>query len=349
MGAMVTASGAPTGTTRTTGPWLGAAMLLGLTATAAALSRYVLPLPVATCTLVLGALAGAAARTGLPSGLPPTPPNLDIERPLTCGMVLLGVQLSPEQLQRLGVSAPLWIAGYWTALAAVFGLVSWRSQLPGRVGGLLALGLSGAGIAAIRAATAADPKCPPEATPLAVAGVLGAGALGFLSASLILDPISWSPEHAAFWTGLGIPTTAEAVLAANEHSLAAGQIAAGWRLLINLMQIGPILIYLWLFVPPDAPSGRRWPLGRMTSTIRKLPLFVWALAGVGAFGWLEAFEAKEREFLGQVTQWSLLMALAGCGYNTDLATLRQLGAGRICLVLGIWGAGFGGLLWLSGR
>ncbi|MCR9245984.1 MAG: YeiH family protein [bacterium] len=287
-------------------------------------------LPVATTTLLGSIAIGVAARrcgTGL---------QLDFTLPLSCGMVLLGVQFVPARLAAVGPTAPLWLLGYWLLVAALFAFAVRARWFEARVGGILAVGIAGAGITAVRAAARADRSLPPDTLQLATAGILGAGALGFVATGEIARMLTLDAAATARWVGIAMPTTAEAVLVGAGHSPTAQQLTAAWRLLINVLQFVPIVGYLVLFVPDHDRPGRLRVARTTVRAIRRVPLFVWALAVVGAFAFVETFTPAERAVLQNVTNWAFLMALAGIGFNTRPGDIARLGARRIVAMVLIW-------------
>lgn len=321
-------------------------VLLLVAAAAKALAWQAAGLPIATATLTLGIVAGCAWRRFGAR-------DVAFEAPLSCGMVLLGVQLVPMHLRALGPTAPLWLVGYWLTVTALF-LVAVRSRLfSARVGGLLSIGMAGAGITAVRAAARSDEHVPKDAVPLATAGVLGAGAIGFLLTGAIGEWLGLPADSLSRWIGIAMPTTAEAVLVGAAHSQQAQQQTAAWRMLVNLLQFVPILVYLQVFVPADErPDGNR-VLRAAVASLRRIPLFVWGLTAVGAFAWAESFTEHERDVLRALTNWSFLLALAGIGMQTSPRAVLALGPRRLLAVLAIWcgatAALLGMILWLRGR
>ena len=120
------------------------------------------------------------------------------------------------------------------------------------------------------------------------------------------------------------------------HSPAAQQQTAAWRMLVNLLQFVPILVYLQVFVPAtERPDGNRVVQAALAS-LRRIPLFVWGLTAVGAFAWAESFSERERAVLRALTNWSFLLALAGIGMQTSPRAVLSLGPRRLLAVLGIW-------------
>ncbi len=301
-------------------------------------------IPVASCTL-FGAMAiSAVFRYGFKRGTR----VVHYEVPLSLGLILLGVQLLPGDLIEIGWHAPLWILGYQALFALVFyGLVK-AGCFDKREGGLLAVGLSGAGLSSVLAAIDSDTNAPKDAAPMVLSGLLTHGALGFVLMPVVSAHFDLSASQLACWAGVCMPTTAESVMIAAAHSDEALRQAAAWRLLINLLQWVPIVTYLSLFAAPaQHTQGSRFrALGMWLGTMRRIPLFVWGLALVGCFSCSAGFTPEERRGLGELTTWSFLVALAGIGWNTHPRKVFALGPKRMCLLFLVWTSCASGMLWL---
>ena len=295
-----------------------------------------LPAPVATLAL-FGAMAGASVTRRIS---PNAPTTIGYEVPLSLGLILLGVQLRPDELLQLGVSAPLWIIGYQLTVATLLMLTLGSRVTELRSRGMIAMGLSGAGLASVLAVQRADPKAPGEVTPVVLSSILTTGAIGFLALPYIGDKLQLDAAQMAQWAGIVMPTTTEAVLIGKAHSEEALRLTAAWRLAINLLQWIPIALYLACFAPRQGSTRGLIAQGFTVAktTMRGIPMFVWGLAIVGAFSCTEGFSPPERAALAKLTYWSLLTALAGIGWNTRPRTLLSGNLITLCVMLGVWAA-----------
>lgn len=298
----------------------GLALLLALALLARLLGRLLPALPLAPLTLGLTlALAPGLRRLRVPGA--EDPPH---DVPLSAGMILLGVQLDPTLLGCLGPSAPLLLLVHWAAVAWLFGAAARAFRLPSRTLHLAALGLSGCGLSAVMAAAKADPAARAEERDLAVAATLACGALGFVALPWLAHRTALPPCALGAWAGLGMPTTAEAVLIGAAHSAQALTLVGAWRLIVNLLQAVPILLWIRAYAPP-ASAATTGPGEVVLATVRRVPAFVWGLALCGAFGFVGAFAPAERAVLANVTSWAFLMALVGVGLRLRPRDLLRLG------------------------
>jgi uncharacterized membrane protein YadS len=322
-------------------------LLLALAAAARLLGRHLTALPLAPLTLALTlSLAPWLRRRGVP-GAADAPHDI----PLSVGMILLGVQLDPTLLACLGSGAPLLLVVHWTAAALLFGAASRVARLPRRTLHLAALGLSGCGLSAVVAAAKADPSTRDEERDLAVAATLTCGALGFVALPWLADRLTFSPCALGAWAGLGMPTTAEAVLIGQAHGAEALTLVGAWRLIVNLLQAVPILLWIRAYATPAQASPPR-PLDVLRTTVRRVPAFVWGLALCGAFGFVGAFEPAERRVLANVTSWAFLMALVGVGLRLKPRDLLRLGWRPVVACVLAWSlavALLGVLAWAGAR
>lgn len=298
----------------------GLALLLAFALAARALGWLVPAVPLAPLTLLLTlGLAPLLRRWKLPGSA--DPPH---DVPLSVGMILLGVQLEPGVLTCVGPWAPLRLALHAVSVALLFGLAARIARAAPRTLHLAALGLGGCGLSAVVAAARADPATRPAERDLAVAATLACGTLGFLAIPPLADALELEPCALGAWAGLALPTTAEAVLIGAAHGPRALQVVGAWRLLVNLAQVVPILLWIRRYAPPD-PARARGPLAAALASVRRVPAFVWGLAALGAFGFVGAFEPHERAVLAHVTSWAFLMALVGVGLRLVPRDLARLG------------------------
>lgn len=322
-------------------PVIGFLFLVALAIAARALHLLLPVVPLAPLTL-FGSMAIGLACSRLPRM---QAARVSFELPLSIGMILLGVQFVPPRMARLGLAAPVWIVLHWLVIAALFHLAVRLRLLAPRRAGLLAVGMGGAGLSAVVAARRRDPEAPAETMPLAIATILLSGAAGFVVLPIVGRLLGLSAEALSRWVGICMPTTAEAVLVAADHSPDAFQLTGAWRLLVNLLQWLPVVVYLRIFTPPSAAIGLR---GIVKDTVRAVPAFVWGLSLLGAFSLCGCFDQREQAALGNLTNWMFLMALAGVGFNTRPWELWRMGWRAVVPPLVIWTLGVA-LLLLANR
>jgi uncharacterized membrane protein YadS len=304
------------------------------------LARLLPHLPLAPLTLALAFVVGPVLRRWRVPGAE-TPPH---EVPLSVGMILLGVQLAPGTLACLGAWAPARLLLHWAVVTLLFRLAARPAGLPERTTALVGVGLTGCGLSAVIAAARGDPRTRPEERALAVATTLACGALAFVTLPLVAERMGLDDCALAAWAGMALPTTAEAVLIGAARSPGALQSIGAWRLLVNLLQGLPIVLWLRRHGPPVATQSR-WESA--LETVRRVPIFVWGLAVLGVFGFVGAFSPRERAALSALTSWSFLTALAGVGLRLRVADLLRLGWRPVLVCVGTWALAAGLALTLA--
>lgn len=297
---------------------LGLGLLAGLAVASKALHAALPAAPLPLLALLLSMTVGAllAARPMRRALQPP------LEIPLSIGMILLGVQFEAGLLQRFSLGELGALLAHWSVVGALFALAAARGWLGPRTAGLFGVGLTGCGISAVVAAADGDRGVQPALRASAVAVILCTGALGFTLLPVAARLLELDATQLALWAGFAMPTTAEAVLIGSEHSTEAMQLVGAVRFFVNVLQWIPILVYLQLLTRATEPGGRA--LARtLTSTVRRIPAFVWGLALFGAFGFFGAFPPSERAVVANLTNWSFLMALVGIGLVTRPGVLAS--------------------------
>lgn len=271
--------------------------------------------------------------------------TLDVpaEIPLAVGMILLGAQFTADTFARIGLGGVAHLLVHWAVVGLLFAGLARARRLDPRTAGVLANGLSGAGLSAVLSVTRGDPRAPASARTLAIAATLAAGALGFAAMPPLARAFGLSGPELARWAGLSLPTTAEAVLvgaAGGERTLA---LTGAYRFLVNALQGLPILAYLAVFGARD-PRASRAPLARVRGAFGKVPAFVWGLSAFGALGVVGAFAPGERVALSHLTNWAFLTALVGVGLRTHPASFVALGWRPLAWSVAAWAVASGVLL-----
>ncbi len=263
--------------------------------------------------------------------------DLDVpaEIPLAVGMILLGAQFEADTFGKIGLLGVAQLLVHWAVVGLLFAALAYARRLDGRTAGVLASGLSGAGLSAVLSVTRGDPRAPASARPLAIASTLAAGAIGFAAMPPIARALGLSGPELARWAGLSLPTTAEAVLVGAARDVPTLQLTGAYRFLVNALQGLPIVVYLGIFGARDPRASSR-PLARARGVLAKVPSFVWGLSAFGALGVVGAFAPGERVALSHLTNWAFLAALVGVGLRTHPAAFAALGWRPIAWSVGAW-------------
>jgi uncharacterized membrane protein YadS len=301
----------------------------GVAVLAWSLHALVPAVPLPPLALALGVAAGVALARA--PALRALRPAADV--PLALGMVLLGAQCDRAALRAVGVTGLVLLVAHWFSAAAIVRAALRRAGEDERTASLAAVGLTGCGISAVLAAEAGDPRSPPRARTLAVAGVLVAGAAGFVVLPPLARALDLGPAELARLAGIALPTTAEAVLVGAAHSPEALRATGALRFAVNLLQWIPVLDHMRRHArrhAPRAAHAERAPVAASiarTATVvaRRVPAFVWGLALVAAFAAADGFDARERAVLANVVNWAFLAALAGVGCALRPAEIARLG------------------------
>ncbi len=324
-----------------TARWSAELALLAAVAIGAwSLHRALPALPLPPTTLFLGIAAGAAF-TRVPA-LRNVRPAAEV--PLTVGMVLLGSQCDLEAARTVGLAGLALLVAHWSASGWFVRRALLCAGESPRAASLVSVGLTGCGISAVLAAEESDPSSPPRARLLAIAAALVAGTTGFVLMPLVATRMGLGSTELARWAGIAMPTTAEAVLIGGAQSLEALRGTGAFRFVVNLLQWIPVLGHARRHGPGGERIAARSVAHTAHAVARRVPGFVWGLALVAAVAAAGGFASSERTVLAHVTNWALLMALAGVGFSIRPLAIAALGWRPIAAAVLGWLAGAGLLL-----
>jgi uncharacterized integral membrane protein (TIGR00698 family) len=247
-----------------------------------------------------------------------------VKRFLRVGVALMGAQLSLGQVLKTGATS-LWIVATCIVLAIiVVRFVSTRMGMSDRLGTLLGVGTSICGVSAI-VATAPIIKARDEETSLAVATITVFGLAAVVLYPIIGRVFGLSDNFFGTWAGTAVNDTSQVVATGLIFSKPAGEIATVVKLTRNLF-LAPVMVILsWLCLrQPQGESEkdcgeRRIRIGQI------VPLFILgflAMAIVNSFG---LFPPNVRQGIQIVSQFLILMALAGVGLETDVGAMKKIG------------------------
>ena len=303
-------------------PGLGLTFGIALVATAAQRLSGIPALSPLVVAMLLGMalrnLAGtpAAAQAGI---------GFTLRRVLRFAIVLLGFQLTLEQLRAVGVPG---LAVISVTLAATFVFTKWAGRLLGvetRLAELIAAGTSVCGASAV-IVTNTVTRGSDEDVAYAIACVTVFGSLSMIAMPVLGEVLAMAPAHYGIWVGATIHEVAQVVGAGFQHGAEAGQ-AATVAKLSRVMLLAPLILVL-------GAMARRG--GKAAHGAAPTPWFVLGFIGVVLLN--SAFplpEALHGEVVG-LTSFLLTMALAAMGLETNIRKLRAKGIRPLALGALAW-------------
>ncbi|WJS86755.1 YeiH family protein [Paracoccus sp. TOH] len=309
--------------------WLGAILPgLGLTfaiAVAATAVQRVSGIP-ALSPLVVAMVLGMMLRNllGTPAAARPGI-AFSLRRVLRFAIVLLGFQLTLEQLRAVGLPG---LAVISMTLAATFVFTKWAGRALGveaRLAELIAAGTSVCGASAV-IATNTVTRGSDEDVAYAIACVTVFGSLSMLAMPVLGEMLAMGPAHYGIWVGATVHEVAQVVGTGFQHGAEAGQ-AATVAKLSRVIMLAPLILGL------GALARRR---GGEAHGAAPTPWFVLGFVAVvllnSALPLPEALQAE----VVRLTAFLLTMALAAMGLETDIRKLRAKGIRPLALGALAW-------------
>ena len=255
--------------------------------------------------------------------------NVTARTVLRFGVALLGARISVDQL--IGLGAPLiglTVAG--VILTILFGLLGatilgrgWRFAL--LTGGSVAI----CGASAAMAIGAVLPKNEQSESNLifTVLGVTVLSTIAMIVYPLITSLAGLDPLATGVFLGGTIHDVAQVVGAGFSVSEETGETATLVKL-IRVTMLAPVVLCFSLAVRASGDAGKtggkRPPL---------IPGFVWAFLALAAINSLGLVPGAVADFLGGVSRWALLTAIAAVGMKTALRTILDVGGQAIALIV----------------
>ncbi len=283
--------------------------------------------PQLTVCVVLGVIAGqipAAVRLldgPLRAGIATA-----ARRCLRIGVVLLGLQLSFEDVVRLGWPTVLAVIGVTAVAFAGTWAIGRAARLPGREPLLLAAGFSICGASAV-GAMAAVTRSEPEEQSRPVALVTLCGTLAIVVLPLAATALHLTTDQFGRWTGASVHDVGQVVATAQQWGTAALAVAIVVKLL-RVLLLAPLVAGTGLVLRlRGGQEGTRAPI---------LPLFV---AGFVVAVLVRSFIPVPQPVLdvAQLLQTVLLgMALFGLGSGIRFRRLAGTGFATAAAGLGAW-------------
>jgi uncharacterized integral membrane protein (TIGR00698 family) len=258
---------------------------------------------------------------GLPEACRPGV-GLAVKRLLRIGIALLGAQLSLAQILTTGGAAILVVAVCIVLAVIVVRFVSMRMGLSDRLGTLLGVGTSICGVSAI-VATAPAIEARQEETSLAVATITVFGLLAVVIYPLLGRLLGLSDAFFGTWAGTAVNDTSQVVATGLIYSQRAGEVATVVKLTRNLF-MAPVIVVLsaWYLRRGQGAGGR----GQGKIPIKNaVPAFVLGFVAMAVLNTLGVFPPAALVAIKTASSWLIVVALAGVGVETNLASLRTIG------------------------
>jgi uncharacterized integral membrane protein (TIGR00698 family) len=306
-------------TSTSSGIWPGV-FLTALIATAA-FGIHELPGVTALSPLILSILLGIAfhnlvgtparARDGV---------GFALKRILRLAIILLGLQLTAEQIAQVGTAGLAVIA---LTLIATFLFTTWLGRLLGverKLTQLIAAGTSICGASAV-IATNTVTNAHDEDVAYAVACVTVFGSIAMFAYPLLPGLLHLDPRAYGLWSGASIHEIAQVIAAAFQDGRQAGEFGTIAKL-SRVALLAPVVITLGLIA-----SGR----GPKAHSRAPMPWFVLGFIALVALNSMIVIPADARTTIVAVTTFLLSMALAAMGLETDIGKLRAKGLRPLAL------------------
>lgn len=242
-----------------------------------------------------------------------------LRRVLRFAIVLLGLQLTLQQVQTVGVP------GLAVIVATLVGSLFMTKAL-GRLLGvdrklaeLIAAGTSICGASAV-IATNTVTRAHDEDVAYAVACVTVFGSLSMVLYPAIASLLDLGPHAYGLWTGASIHEVAQVVAAAFQHGDEAGHFGTIAKL-TRVMMLAPVVIGLGLL---EAARARRngGTAGRAQAP---MPWFVLGFIATIGVNSVDVLPSDWKAVFVQITPFLLAIALAAMGLETDIAKLKAKG------------------------
>lgn len=254
-----------------------------------------------------------------------------LKRVLRAGIVLLGLQLTVEQVMAVGGLGVLVIIA---TLLSTFTFTVWLGRMLGvdaKLTELIAAGTSICGASAV-IATNTVTRGRDEDVAYAVACVTVFGSASMMLYPLLAGLLNMGPHAFGLWTGASIHEVAQVVAAAYQRGTEAGQFGTIAKL-TRVMMLAPMVLMLGALAVRKA---RHHPGKSASRSAPPIPWFVLgfvAMVGVASTGWMPQVVLSP---VATGTQFLLAVALAAMGLSTDMRKLAAEGIRPALLGAGSW-------------
>jgi uncharacterized integral membrane protein (TIGR00698 family) len=270
--------------------------------------------------MILAIVIGMAFNNivGTPANVTPGV-SFAMRRILRFAIILLGLQITAQQVASVGVTGLLIIA---VSLVSTFVFTKQLGRLLGvdsKMAELIAAGTSVCGASAV-IATNTVTRAHEEDVAYAVAGVTVFGSIAMLAYPLIGAMIGLDDRAYGLWTGASIHEIAQVVAAAFQGGQAAGEFGTIAKL-SRVMMLAPLVMALAVCAKSCPWKSAR----RETAGSTPLPWFVIGFVGLVLINSVVTIPAEVKTPVVTLTLFLLSMSLAAMGLVTDFSKLRAKG------------------------
>ncbi|MBK8175545.1 MAG: YeiH family putative sulfate export transporter [Rhodospirillales bacterium] len=278
--------------------------------------------------MILAIVIGIAVRTVLGSPAWAKPGIVfALRRVLRLAIILLGLQLTLEQVNSVGVQGVALIAA---TLIATFVFTTWLGRRLGVERGLTELIAAGTSICGASAVIATNTVtgAHDEDVAYAVGCVTVFGSIAMFAYPLLVDLMHLSPQGYGLWAGASIHEIAQVVAAGFQDGREAGEYATIAKL-SRVMMLAPVMITLSAMARRKSRrSGEERGHSRAA-----MPWFVLGFIALVGINSAVALPLELKSTAAVVTTVLLSMALAAMGLETDVRKLRAKGPRPLILGL----------------
>jgi uncharacterized integral membrane protein (TIGR00698 family) len=257
-----------------------------------------------------------------------------LRRVLRFAIILLGLQLTAEQIVEVGAAG---IAVIAATLIGTFLFTTWLGRMIGvdrKLTELIAAGTSICGASAVIATnTVTDAR--DEDVAYAVACVTVFGSIAMFVYPLLPGLLHLDAHAFGLWAGASIHEIAQVIAAAYQDGEQAGEAAAIAKL-SRVAMLAPVVIFLGLMA---ARRASRDGHDRAAAKV-PMPWFVLGFIALVGVNSVITVPAWAKAAIVSATAFLLSMALAAMGLQTDIAKLRAKGVRPLLL-------GFAAFLFVS--
>ena len=250
-----------------------------------------------------------------------------LKRLLRLAIILLGLQLTTQQVMAVGGTGMAIIAGTLLATFLVTKALGRALGVERRLAELIAAGTSICGASAV-IATNSVTRAPDEDVAYAVACVTVFGSLSMFLYPALPGLLHLDAHHFGLWSGASIHEIAQVVAATFQDGREAGEFGTIAKL-SRVMLLAPLVLGLGAIAAHralDGPVRARAPM----------PWFVFgfiALIGVNSLG---VAPPAAKQMLVPATTFLLTVALAAMGLETDIRKLKARGLRPLALGAASW-------------